>query len=108
MAAVLPFMTAKPVSYETFSLSASISLEVLCEQGVDRVMFTLRVKAVWSCLGLMFSQSRQVGIGQHLHQFFQQLSIQLARAECVYTVVSMHLGWLSAAHCVWMSEYSLS
>ena len=54
-------MTAKPVSYETFSLSASISLEVLCEQGVDQGevgMFTQRVKAVWSCLGLMFSQSQ--------------------------------------------------
>ena len=58
-------MTAKPVSYETFSLikSASISLEVLCEQGVGQGevgVFTQRVKAVWSCLGLMFSQS-QVG-----------------------------------------------
>ena len=43
--------------------SVSVSLEVLCEQGVGQGevgMFTQRVKAVWSCLGLMFSQS-QVG-----------------------------------------------
>ena len=58
-------MTANPVSYETFQLkSASVSLEVLCEQGVGQGevgMFTQRVKAVWSCLGLMFSQSQLVG-----------------------------------------------
>ena len=49
-------MTAKPVSYEL--KQASISLEVLYEQGVSQSevgMFTQRVKAVWSCLGLTFS-----------------------------------------------------
>ena len=48
-------MTAKPVSYETPLKSASISLEVLCEQGVGQGevgMFTQRVKAVWLCHGL--------------------------------------------------------
>ena len=54
-------MTAKPVSYETQLKSASVSLEVLCKQGVGQGevgMFTQRVKAVRSCLGLMFSQSQ--------------------------------------------------
>ena len=61
MAAVQPFRTAKPVSYETQLKSASVSLEVLCEKVVGQGevgMFTQRVKAVWSCLGLMFSQSQ--------------------------------------------------
>ena len=47
--------------YETQLKSASVSLEVLCEQGVGQGevgMFTQRVKAVWSCLGLMLSQSQ--------------------------------------------------
>ena len=52
-------VTAKLVSYETQLESASVSLEVLCEKGVGQgEVGMFGVKAVWSCLGLRFSQSQ--------------------------------------------------
>ena len=48
-------MAAKPVSYETQLESASISLEVLCEQGVGQGevgMFTQKVKSSMVVSGL--------------------------------------------------------
>ena len=38
-------MTAKPVSYETQLKSASVSLEVLCEQGVGQGEVGMHVHA---------------------------------------------------------------